>query len=516
MAFKVLIFSEEHTVYSTLQHLKAFIQHEIQEGYIEFNEHYISANKPCSLLKTEQPNGTWDGEAIAYLQMNIRAMFSDPINRTSLEAHLRNFTQITITLNGVSLEFEDDVEAWYLPFFHRRHASDLQSCLIKSSTSAVGNKYAFDVNELLMCTQIQLEGDEFVFAESHTRIYITTIGTRFEINEFAMSSNGTVRICSDSYKRIPKSKSTSIMETVLTTVTYTCTLLSLLSLSLSFLTYCTLPILRTVAGKNIMCFCFSLFFAQLLFLIRSHISFSLLSVCAWIGGLTHYFWVLVFTCTNVCSFHMFKLFVGNCLVHDTKTEKKSFLKYCFVAFLSPILPVFLNIILKITGLNSTEFGYGGSRCFLLSPLAMLLTFIFPVIFQIIFNFLMFSITFHHIRKTPKVQSSQSRNEFSIFLKLFLLTGISWLFMVIDGFFEISPFTFLATIVNGSQGMFLFISYVCNKKVLSMLKNKYTREPANTLTSTKETSLSRKIERESTPHSVIKRQDEKGSIQTFST
>jgi hypothetical protein len=109
-------------------------------------------------------------------------------------------------------------------------------------------------------------------------------------------------------------------------------------------------------------------------------------------------------------------------------------------------------------------------------LALLLTFIIPTILQIIFNIVMFSITFHYIRNTPKVQSSQHRNELSIFLKLFLLTGISWILMIVDGFFEISPFTFLATVVNGSQGLFLFISFVCNKKAMCALKKKLFKKP----------------------------------------
>lgn len=138
-------------------------------------------------------------------------------------------------------------------------------------------------------------------------------------------------------------------------------------------------------------------------------------------------------------------------------------------------------------MNGTQFGYGGSACFLPSSIALLWFVILPITLQILFNLLMFSITFHYIRKTPKVESSKDRNEFSIFLKLFLLTGVSWILLVVDGFFEISLFTFLATIINGSQGVFLFISYVCNKKVLRALKQKFVGKSEGT-TFTGNTSL----------------------------
>jgi hypothetical protein len=103
---------------------------------------------------------------------------------------------------------------------------------------------------------------------------------------------------------------------------------------------------------------------------------------------------------------------------------------------------------------------------------LLLLFILPLALRIVFNIVMFSVTYHHIRTTPKVQSSQQRDEFAIFVKLFLLKGISWIFMIFDGFFEVSPYTIMATIINGSEGVFLFISYACNKKVFVMLKSRF--------------------------------------------
>lgn len=50
-----------------------------------------------------------------------------------------------------------------------------------------------------------------------------------------------------------------------------------------------------------------------------------------------------------------------------------------------------------------------------------------------------------------------------------MTGVSWLFMIVDGFFDASPFTYLATVVNGAQGVFIFISYACQKRVFQLMK-----------------------------------------------
>ncbi|XP_056017566.1 uncharacterized protein LOC125668152 [Ostrea edulis] len=491
VAWRVSISSNSkiYTVFLTLEYLQKFIQHEIHEGELQFDEQYVYSDKSCEFLKLLKPNATLD-DAIIYLRITITNT-RYPFHRMSLESHLLNFTRLSINFENVSLHFKESLEAWFLPILVRQQASDSSGCHIKIKNIFDTAVFAPDVNTLLTCTQIELSSNEYVYNEDYSSIYVARINKNFKINEFLKSKNGSVRICSNSYQLVQHSEFNSVPNTSFTTVlmvlTYISTIFSLLSLLLTFLIYCILSILRTIPGKNIMCFVFSLFFAQLFFLIRTRIDDK--TFCTWVGGLTHYFWLSVFTCTNICCFHMFRSFVRNSLVYgDKSSDRKLFIRYILVAFSLPVLPIVINLILE-SFIDSDSFGYGGSKCFLVSSLALLLLFILPLILQIVFNIVMFSFTYHNIRTTPRVQSSRERNEFSIFLKLFLLTGISWILMIVDGFFEVSPFTYLATIINGSQGIFLFISYVCNKKVFIMLKNRLCNGPReNVSTNTKMTFL----------------------------
>lgn len=481
MAFKVSLVTNGTDAYSALQNLQMVFQHDFQDlnVYLEFIEFYAFVDQPCSVLQIEPQNKE---EATVYLKLMMRQ--SSLLNKTTIEEKLLRFKRLTVDYNGVSYTFQESVNAWYFPVLYLSDELN-EGCLIKE-TLYYDTELFFDVNDLLLCTQIELEPDEFEFSEDMTRVYIPSVDIYFNINEFHITHNGTIRICSESYKRIAKPKPASVMRTILIVVTYISTILSLLGSTLTFLTFCILPSLRTLPGKNMMCYTLSLFAAQLLFLVRSHSELLDSSACAIMGGLTHYFWLTVFTCTNIVSFHMFRLFVFSSLIHDDKNNVCQFLKNVFIAIFTPTVPVVINIILSYT-VNGTQFGYGGSACFLPSSIALLWFVILPITLQILFNLLMFSITFHYIRKTPKVESSKDRNEFSIFLKLFLLTGVSWILLVVDGFFEISLFTFLATIINGSQGVFLFISYVCNKKVLRALKQKFVGKSEGT-TFTGNTSL----------------------------
>jgi hypothetical protein len=429
-------------------------------------EQYISSNKPCKTLRSLKTNTTSD-VAILYLRITINN-YEYPFDRMSLESHLLNFTRISINFDGVSLQFEESVEAWFLPVLLRQQTSEFTGCSIREVFYS--SELAPDVNELLTCTQIEITSDEYIYNQDYSSIYVPRINKNISINKFLKSGNGGIRICSNSYKLLQRSITNTFFTTIFMVASYISTTCSLLSLLLTFVIYCLLPSLRTIPGKNIMCLVCSLFFAQLFVLIRIEINDKIL--CAWVGGLTHYFWVSVFTCTNICCFDMFRSFVRNFLVVDDQSyDRKLSIKYIVVSFFLPALPIVINVILG-SFLDSDRFGYGGSHCFLVSSWALLLLFILPLALQIVFNIVMFSITYHHIRTTPRVQSSQQRDEFAIFFKLFLLTGISWILMIFDGFFEASAYSILATIINGSEGVFLFVSYACSKKVFVMLKSRF--------------------------------------------
>lgn len=470
-------YSRQHDIRATIEDFQRYIQQEINEGLVEIEEKYVYSNTSCNSLDTAENVTHFEG--LIFLQIKIYNMIF-PIDRYSLELHLLNLRNSTIHLNDVNLEFQESSEAWYLPLFVRQNMFTNNSCYMKevlASSDSENSVVPFinDVNNLLLCEQIQLERNEFVLSDDHSHVYVETIKRGFKINEFVKSDNGSIRLCLSSYKKnievqFELESDDTLVEIVLMWVTYLSTILSMLALLVTFVIYCILPPLRTIPGKNLMCFAFCLFFAQLIFIIRSRITDDI--ACAWIGGFTHYFWISVFTCTNVCCFHMFRLFVRNSLVHgNTSADKKVFITYFLFSFILPIIPVAINLIVALFEIDSVSFGYGGSKCFIVSHLVLIASFILPIVLQIIFNIVMFSITFHFIKNTPKVRGSQERNEVSIFFKLFLLTGVSWLLMIVDGFFNVSPFTFLATIISGSLGVFIFISFVCHKKVFKLIKRK---------------------------------------------
>lgn len=441
--------------------LKSVIQEEIFEGKVDFAEIYYH---PIKNIKSEA-NELLQNTMNVYIRLEI-GNDTNPIHRKPLELHLLNLTHLTVDYKEFHFRFQENVESWYLP--SQQNELSLKLNCSDPNLNSDNRAYSFDVTSLLFCTRIELNSEEFVFSKHSQQIVVGAVNKKFDATQFGRNENGSVQICSDTYLLFGREPSTLKLASYIVSVV--CTIISLLSLSLTFLTFCLFSGLRSIPGKNVMCFTLSLFFAQLLFLLRSETKDEL--ACALIGGLTHYFWISVFTCTNISCFHMFKLFVRNLLFRNDKSyEKRLFVKYIVLSYVLPTVPVAINVILHFILSNSSTFGYGGEVCFLSSTLALVLTFILPIILQIIFNIIMFSATFYSIKTTPIVEDRIERSDFLIFFKLFLLTGISWVLLVIDGFFELSPFTFLAIFLNGSQGVFLFIVNVCNKNVISLYKCK---------------------------------------------
>ncbi|XP_052085093.1 uncharacterized protein LOC127722236 [Mytilus californianus] len=65
------------------------------------------------------------------------------------------------------------------------------------------------------------------------------------------------------------------------------------------------------------------------------------------------------------------------------------------------------------------------------------------------------------------QTSYTKHDFFVYIKLFSLTGITWIGQIIDSFVPLSLFSFVVTILTGLQGLFILLSFVCNKRVIKL-------------------------------------------------
>jgi hypothetical protein len=217
---------------------------------------------------------------------------------------------------------------------------------------------------------------------------------------------------------------------------------------------------------NNMCLVASLFLAQVLMIARPSFRSTWLSI---VSALSHFSWLSTFIWLQVCSFHVFRVFSANGQSDFTgRQSKKTVVQYSVYAFGGPAVIVATNIVVSMIVTNGENSGYDNTAALMTHSIAFIATLIAPLVLVCLTNIVFYSITAYRIYATPKIEKTTgSRVHFSVYVKLFTLTGLSWVLQIIDSFLEFTIFSYFVAILNGLQGLFLFISYVCNGRVWRM-------------------------------------------------
>ena len=270
-------------------------------------------------------------------------------------------------------------------------------------------------------------------------------------------------------------------------VSFVCTCFSLFCLALTFITFCTFSELRTLPTKNNMFLVMSLFLAQGLFQFSYMFKFNA-TVCSCVGLLVHLLWLTVLLWMNVCSFNMFYVFVIFKMLTTSFTSQNRLLKrYIGYVYGTAASIVICNIAVHAS--RGLGIGYGGPLCYMTSGTAVLIAFVGPLGLILIANVAFFSITIYRISKVKEIkrQTGMERNNIFIYVKLSTLTGVQWLVAILALLLESTPLKYVAIVLNASQGVFLFISFVANRRTLALWRSLCvmpSNEPSSAETTTK--------------------------------
>ncbi|KAL3882097.1 hypothetical protein ACJMK2_028468 [Sinanodonta woodiana] len=326
------------------------------------------------------------------------------------------------------------------------------------------------VRNAIKCPLTVLPESQYVSSDSNDSVLILKTGKIVSEEDF-LRLNSSVFICLDTYTLVSEDVTLNYghlppISVIHNVFSHICTLLSVTCLFITFVTYTIFQQLRTVPGVDIMLLVACLFVAQTL------LEFGLLMqepiVCEVLGILINYFWMCTFCAFNVCSFHMYQVFSSSNPV--MRKQRYYITRHALYVFLAPLVVVLFTVGSYLIISEGRNVGYGGHVCFLSDSLTIAIAFLLPVTCLSVSNIVFLSLTFHAIRKTPKVRRRQNdRRRFIIYVKLCAITGVAWPLMIVDASLSLSVFSFFATFVNALQGVFIFISYVCNKRVYELYK-----------------------------------------------
>ncbi|XP_069128727.1 uncharacterized protein [Argopecten irradians] len=467
---------------------------------IHVESFHIMSNVSCSVLNMTSP--------IAYhLMVQTTFIILDVIERLPSEIALLNLTKDDLMISNVSFRSRPSNEAYFLPSAHGSNFDDF--CYQKSQYQnklweALSDIRATLVSDIIICRHVVLDRDEYNIQLETRELSVKYSSRKFHQDKYVRMPDDKVHVCLDDYDDIISEymarPSHDPLRDVLSITTLACTVISLFCLFLTLITYSLFRTLRSVPGVNNMNLVFAMFFSQGLFQFGLERT-SNPTLCMSVGVLTHYFWLVTFTCMNVCSYHMYSVFAINTLTGRSRNIRKRIALYMLYSYGIPMLVIAANIITTYVisaGDDVTsglaDIGYGGDICFISKPISFYAAFLAPVITICVINMLLFVVVAIKIKATPKVDSTKDhRLDVVIYLKLFTITGVTWILIIVDTLFPLSAFSFIVTILTGCQGLFVFFSFVCNQRVLKLYRKLFCKTKFQSRPSTKYSNRSEETE-----------------------
>ena len=153
---------------------------------------------------------------------------------------------------------------------------------------------------------------------------------------------------------------------------------------------------------------------------------------------------------------------------------RSIVKYSLICWLPPLVISVLVLGLDYLPIPSQyKPQLGGSACWIANMSGILIYFVAPVSAFITINMIFFALTSASLRNTfkgsNKVRQTTDKNkEFRVYLKLFILMGLTWAIGIIAPWADTPAVWFLFIIFNASQGMFIFFAFVFDYQILRRL------------------------------------------------
>ena len=245
-----------------------------------------------------------------------------------------------------------------------------------------------------------------------------------------------------------------------------CVLFSLSSLLITIMTYLRFYELHTQPGINNLLLCVFLLLAQTTYQFGAGQRSLSDTVCSVIGVICHFLWLAVVFSMNICSIHMFKIFKKDIQMCPSFSWRSTIWYVAYIC-ISSLVCVCINLSVSF----ATDFssGYGGRICYISSNLMQIITFITPTAAVLLSNVALFSFVVFKIRNTSiaSEQMNLARNYFIIYARLSTLTGVTWIFGFINLLIRLDIMEYLFIVFNASQGVFIMIAFVFNKRVFSL-------------------------------------------------
>ena len=241
-------------------------------------------------------------------------------------------------------------------------------------------------------------------------------------------------------------------------------IISIVCLFMTILVY-LIPKLQNQPGKILLCLSISLCLAQLIFLL-AHNAETNNMLCKALSILDHFLFLASFLWMNVMSFDVFKTFSSS--FSNAEQNKKRFVWYSLYAWLTSLVVISIGVSMDEMTSWSYRPKYGDGACWITNNKGLIIFLLVPGAVLKLFNSIFFVLSVRSIcvSKQESSKTLQTKNNCGIliYIKLSTVMGLTWVFGYVATLLKSNVVWYLFIIFNGLQGLFIFCSFVLNKKV----------------------------------------------------
>ena len=272
----------------------------------------------------------------------------------------------------------------------------------------------------------------------------------------------------------------SDIENILGLITIICLSISIICLLIRVALQFFISSFRNKPGKLQFNLTLAFLFAFILVLVGPLLD-DIPDACTTVAILLAYGFLAAFTWMNVIAVDTWMAFRPSAAFAKSSANDSSIFWHILPGWGISLIFVIISIVLNYVDVDERyDPQFGGVRCFYTQRYAMLICFGIPIALSIFVNLILYVITSLNLRKALEnsAKLGNARNDFRVYVRLFILMGITWIFGFISAFIDDDVIDFIHVILNSLQGLFLFVSFVCNKTVLSEIRQKVVKETSS--------------------------------------
>ncbi|XP_039292388.1 G-protein coupled receptor Mth2 isoform X2 [Nilaparvata lugens] len=227
------------------------------------------------------------------------------------------------------------------------------------------------------------------------------------------------------------------------------------------------------------------------------------------GYMTHYALLCHFFWLNVMSFDIWLTFRTNAEINWMRSERRILAKkeskrlkyYILYACGVPLLIVLITYLAQklLPRENAINPRVGHIKCFIEQSTSKNIFYFYPLTVLAVLNIILYSCTaqkiFAETKKTKQLHGRRKnsrasarfmleKRRFTIYLKLFIAMGVSWIAEPLSGIFgHFQCGWLLLDLCNASLGLPVFVLFICKRRTLSLISQRLCPKRAWFATST---------------------------------